>query len=145
MRQAAQQMCSPGVSEWSIPLIIDRLDHINIAAPAGLLVKVRDFYVDILGLEDGARPEFSSPGYWLYAGKDPLIHLSERDGGAADGSNGCLDHVAFRGHDLKAMSSRLESAGVEFQLTQVPGLNLSQLFFRDPAGVRVEINFRSED
>ena len=145
MRQAALQMGSPGVSEWSIPVIIDRLDHINIAAPAGLLVEVRDFYVDILGLEDGARPEFSSPGYWLYAGNDPLIHLSERDGRSADGSNGCLDHVAFRGQDMQALSSRLESTGIEFKLTHVPGLNLSQLFFHDPAGVRVEVNFLTED
>ena len=126
-------------------MIIDRLDHINIAAPAGLLAVVRDFYVDILGMEDGARPAFSSRGYWLYAGKDPLIHLSEKDRQPIAEGNGCLDHVAFRGHDIQALSTRLESAGIEFQLTHVPGLKLSQLFFHDPAGVRVEVNFQSED
>lgn len=120
---------------------IDRLDHINIAAPAELLAHVRNFYVDILGLQEGARPAFSSPGYWLYAGNDPLIHLSEKDRQPVSGEKGCLDHVAFRGHQRHALCSRLESAGIDYQQNHVPGLNLSQLFFRDPAGVRVEVNF----
>ena len=123
---------------------IDRLDHINIAAPADLLADVRDFYVNVLGLQEGARPEFSSPGYWLYAGNDPLIHLSEKDRQPAGGNQGCLDHVAFRGRHRQAMCSRLESAGIGYQQNHVPELSLSQLFFRDPAGVRVEINFREE-
>ena len=125
-------------------MIIDRLDHINIAAPAGLLAEVREFYVDIISLEDGARPEFSSPGYWLYAGKNALIHLSEKNRQPADDANGCLDHVAFRGSDSQSLAERLESAGIEFRQNHVPGRNLIQLFFCDPAGVRVEINFVEE-
>jgi len=35
----------------------------------------RDFCVDIVGLREGARPPFGFPGYWLYAGDVPVIHL----------------------------------------------------------------------
>lgn len=125
--------------------MIDQLDHINIAAPADLLARVRDFYVDILGLEDGARPVFSSPGYWLYAGNRPLIHLSVRDGRPAGEDAGYLDHVAFTGRGHRELLSRLESAEIEYQRNHVPELDLYQLFFRDPAGVRVEVNFRGEN
>lgn len=121
---------------------IDRLDHVNIAAPAELLARVRDFYISVLGLEDGARPAFSSPGFWLYAGNTPVIHLSEKDGRQAGGNDGCFDHVAFRGNDLQGMVSRLESAGIDHRRNYVPEINLYQLFFRDPAGVGVEVNFQ---
>lgn len=123
-------------------MIIDRLDHINIAAPAGLLARVRDFYVNILGLEVGARPVFSSPGFWLYAGKNPVIHLSEKEGRQAGAENDYFDHVAFRGDDLQALVSRLDSAGIDYVRNFVPELDLQQMFFRDPAGVRIEINFQ---
>lgn len=123
-------------------MTIERLDHINIAAPAELLARVRDFYTHILDLEEGARPAFSSPGYWLYAGEDPVIHLSEKNRQPDDGNGACLDHVAFRGHAPQALISRLESAGIDYHRNHVPELDLLQLFFRDPAGVRIEINFK---
>ena len=30
------------------------------------LEKTKDFYVDLLGLTNGYRPDFPFPGYWLY-------------------------------------------------------------------------------
>ena len=40
------------------------LDHINIATPR--LAESRDFYVEVLGLQEGPRPPFEFDGYWLY-------------------------------------------------------------------------------
>ena len=34
------------------------------------LKKTRDFFVDVLGMKDGKRPDFNFPGHWLYIGKD---------------------------------------------------------------------------
>ena len=53
------------------------LDHINIAAPAELLAKTRDFYCDVIGLAEGFRPTFSRKGFWLYSKGKPIIHLVE--------------------------------------------------------------------
>ena len=41
------------------------------------LEETRRFYVDALGLEVGARPPLTVPGYWLYADGRPVVHLIE--------------------------------------------------------------------
>ena len=40
--------------------MITGLHHINLRAPAELLATLRDFYRDVLGLEQGERPNFGS-------------------------------------------------------------------------------------
>lgn len=121
-----------------------QLDHFNIAAPLDLLETVRDFYVDVLGFADGPRPDFSRPGYWLYAEGRPAIHLIENATRNPHPEPGYLDHIAFRSKDLPAMVERLESHGVPYRRSQVPGRNMAQLFFTDPAGTGLEINFPGE-
>ena len=32
------------------------------------LERTKNFYCDVLGLEDGDRPPLGFPGYWLYSG-----------------------------------------------------------------------------
>ena len=56
------------------------IEHINISTPMSLLTQVRDFYIDILGLTEGFRPQSTIRGFWLYSGKQALIHLAESDG-----------------------------------------------------------------
>lgn len=72
------------------------IDHINIKAPPPLLREVRQFYCEVLGLEEGARPRFATRGHWLYAPSGPIVHLSEARGQKAVGAGGHLDHMAFR-------------------------------------------------
>lgn len=121
---------------------IIQLDHINIAAPAELLGRVRQFYIDLLGFTDGPRPEFSSRGSWLYVNGQSLVHLSETAG--SDSGKGHLDHVAFRGQGLVAMKRRLEEAGVSYRSNFIEELEMTQLFFDDPAGTGLEVNFPGE-
>jgi len=120
------------------------LDHINIKAPADRLGQVRDFYVRVLGLEEGARPSFSSPGHWLYSGDRPLVHLSQGGDGTAGAGPGHLDHVAFRAAGLPEFVARLEAVGVPFRRSFVAELEMTQLFFTDPVGNGLEINFVGE-
>jgi catechol 2,3-dioxygenase-like lactoylglutathione lyase family enzyme len=121
-----------------------QLDHINIKAPEALLEEVRDFYCAVLGLQEGARPKFSSPGYWLYAGERPLVHLSRGSERPASPAPSYLDHVAFRAVGLQAFTARLEAQGVDYRSSHIPELALTQLFFSDPAGTGLEINFAGE-
>ena len=41
------------------------------------LEATRDFYVDVLGLEDGDRPPFAFDGHWIYLGDRAVIHVAE--------------------------------------------------------------------
>lgn len=122
---------------------IENIDHINISAPKALLDKVLAFYTDVLGLEIGGRPDFSRPGYWLYAAGKPIVHLteSEEKGPCTDSY---LDHFALRATGLNAMKKRLESSNVEYRQTRVDRLKQTQLFLTDPAGNGVELNFVAE-
>jgi len=115
------------------------IDHVNIKATAELLEKVRDFHCQILGLETGPRPAFGDRGYWLYAGDQALIHLTECSADRATGSQGAFDHFALRVPELSPFIRRLQDADVEYHESLVPGTGLRQVFFRDPAGARVEI------
>jgi catechol-2,3-dioxygenase len=120
------------------------IDHINISAPKALMEQVRVFYCEMFGMENGFRPAFNKRGYWLYAGDKPLIHLQESDQHHASERPVYLDHVAFRLEGLATMVDRLESGQVPFRLSQVPELNMTQLFFKDPAGTGLEANFIGE-
>jgi catechol 2,3-dioxygenase-like lactoylglutathione lyase family enzyme len=121
-----------------------RLDHINIRAPRGLIDRVRAFYRELLGLVEGPRPDFGSEGHWLYADGQALIHLSVGPGGPESDSPGHLDHVAFQSGGLDAFRARLESMEVPFRTNHIPELDMTQVFFTDPAGIGIEVNFPGE-
>ena len=128
---------------------VQALEHVTIRCAD--LKATRDFYVDLIGLSEGARPDFPFRGYWLYLGGIPVVHLVDAhdkgsawggEAGAATADTGAFDHVAFRGDDFAKMRAQLAAAGLAFRERVVPGGVLSQLFVRDPDGVLVEINFR---
>ena len=46
---------------------ITHIDHYNIRLKPSDLKAIRDFYVNVLGLTDCAKPHFNFPGNWLLA------------------------------------------------------------------------------
>ncbi len=52
-------------------MVVKRLDHFNIKAPEGLLNRVKAFYIDLLDLKEGFRPDLPGKGAWLYNGDHP--------------------------------------------------------------------------
>lgn len=122
---------------------VQGLNHINLKLPRKELEAARDFYVNVLGFEVGARPPFASFGYWLYAGGQPIVHLVEA-AEAARGNvapNPVVDHFALQCADYDATCDRLERAGVGFDARQIPGTGQRQLFLADPTGVGIELLF----
>ncbi len=131
-------------------MTVSALEHVTIRCMQRQ--KTRDFYVELMGLIEGPRPDFPFRGHWLYLGGVPVVHLVEAadkgsawggEPGAAGSDTGPFDHVAFQGADFDTMRARLRTAGVTFRERIVPGGDLKQLFVPDPEGVLVEINFRT--
>ena len=122
---------------------ITGLNHINFRAHPPLLDALRDFYCDVVGLIEGPRPPFPRPGYWLYAGGEPIMHLYEAEVGEIrePEADGVFDHVAFSCSDPAATEARLKALGVPYRSTGIPGTHLRQIFLQDPAGNRVELQF----
>lgn len=121
-----------------------QIDHINIRASEPLLERVKAFYCDVLGLEEGFRPAFASRGYWLYSADRPIVHLSQGGQELSDRAPAHLDHVAFRSAGLAAFTARLRDAGIAYRSNYIPELGITQLFFSDPAGTGLEVNFPGE-
>ncbi|NUZ05810.1 VOC family protein [Piscinibacter koreensis] len=126
---------------------VHALNHVNIRAPRALVAELKDFYESVVGLRAGWRPPFQSTGYWLYLGDVPAVHLVDDDGvAAATGARGpIIDHVSFTCSGLADAEALLQSRGIAFRRTTVPGTALVQLIMRDPAGNGVELQFQSVD
>jgi len=101
-----------------------------------------DFYVGLLGLTEGARPDLGFDGAWLYA--DPadaaLLHLIFGRTPPAPRA-GVIDHMAFSASDLKGTKARFDAAGVPCDLRRQVGSGIWQLFCHDPNGAKVELDF----
>ena len=122
--------------------VID-LKHVNIRAPRERLLEMRDFYRDAVGLVEGPRPPFQSEGFWMYAGKQPLVHLviGKEEDALDTTTRTTLDHIAFGSAGFEAMRASLDARGVAYVIREVPMLGQRQIFCRDPAGNGVELLF----
>ncbi len=72
----------------------------------------RKVYCDLLGFEEGPRPNFRFPGYWLYVGDQPILHVIHREE-LHEHRAGVIDHMAFTATDLPGTCAKLTKAGVE--------------------------------
>ena len=93
----------------------------------------------MLGLTVGQRPELGFPGAWLYAGGQPILHVSKAS--LPRERAGVIDHMAFSATDLKGAVTKLKANGIEFALRQQVGTRIWQIFCHDPMGAKVELDF----
>ena len=127
---------------------LDALNHYTIK-PVDLEA-TREFYVEVLGLEVGYRPPLPFPGYWLYCGGQPTVHLiGPRESDAhlrrERGGTGLLDHIAFSATGLAAMRERLAQRRTPHEERVVPRDRQTQIFLHDPDGVAVELNYPPQE
>jgi catechol 2,3-dioxygenase-like lactoylglutathione lyase family enzyme len=99
-----------------------------------------EFYHDLLGLADGYRPDLGFPGAWLYAGEQAVLHVV---GGRSkdDLKPGVIDHMAFSATGLAQTLARLDRLGIHYAHRRQVGVGTWQVFFFDPNGARVELDF----
>ena len=119
--------------------MISAMNHFTILAEDRQ--KTLDFYLGVLGLQDGHRPDLGFPGAWLHAGDgQPILHIvfgrplpTQR--------SGVIDHMAFSAQGLPATTAKLTAAGIKFSLNRQAESGIWQLFCFDPNGARVELDF----
>ena len=119
------------------------LDHYNLRTRK--FDETVRFYVDILGLENGPRPNFTFPGAWLYSDGRAIVHLVDLSPTSEPQKpdSGVVHHVAFISRGFLAMKERLRGKGVKFDSREVPGGDVWQIFIHDPNGVMIELNYET--
>jgi catechol 2,3-dioxygenase-like lactoylglutathione lyase family enzyme len=99
------------------------------------------FYEQIVGLKAGPRPKLSFPGVWLYAGDVPIVHIIF-DKAIPTKATGAVDHLAFIAKgSVEEIQETLRANGIEFTSRVIERTGVTQVFFRDPDNVGVELNF----
>ena len=118
-------------------------NHYNLRCDRDMMEQLKAFYVDVVGLQLGSRPQLASFGYWLYAGPKDVLHLSEAkpEEGRQIKMPTTFDHVAFTATDYAGTLARLEKLGVKYRLREISDAGQRQIFFSDPAGNGIELNF----
>ncbi|MGA7778301.1 MAG: VOC family protein [Paraburkholderia sp.] len=121
--------------------------HYNLRGNRATLDTLRDFYVQVVGLRLGDRPPFNNFGYWLYIGERDVLHLTEASPNEERPAHvtNTFDHVAFVCADMPSFEARLQALNVRYRLDHVPLTGQQQLFFLDPVGNGVELNFAEVD
>jgi glyoxylase I family protein len=114
------------------------VDHVSLLVSDARLA--RDFYVEVLGLVELARPDLGFPGAWLSLGAGQALHLLELtnpDPRAGRPEHGGRDrHVALRVHNTAPFAERLGGRDIPFTRSRS---GRDALFFRDPDGNAVEL------
>ena len=104
------------------------------------LDRTLEFYVDMLGLKPGERPDLGFPGAWLYADGQAVLHIIAGRG-LPQQRAGVIDHMAFSASNLPAVKSKLDACSIPYDLRRQRGSNTWQLFCHDPKGAKVELDF----
>ena len=102
------------------------------------------FYSELLGLRDGPRPPLDFPGAWLYSGASAILHIV---GGQSRSElkPGVIDHMAFSAVGLSDTLASLTAHGIQHTCRRQAGSGPWQVFFFDPNGARVELDFSPEE
>lgn len=116
------------------------MNHFTVLAKD--LEATKDFYLSVLGLVEGHRPNLGFPGAWLYVGDAAVLHIVAGRPLPAD-PRGVLDHMAFSAQDLAGTVRKLDDRNVAYDLRRLPDSGIWQLFCFDPNGARVEMDFEA--
>ena len=112
------------------------LHHVNVTVPSELEQQTKQFYGEVLGLEQAPKPSTSrQSGAWYQIGPNQL-HLSVE---AEDSGPLSSRHVCFAVPDLGAAETKFREAGVEIIADPRPIKGMSRFYVRDPGGNMLEI------
>jgi catechol 2,3-dioxygenase-like lactoylglutathione lyase family enzyme len=136
---------------------LSHIEHFLVAADD--IDATRDWYARVLGMTSGPHPDFGFPVHWMYIGNVDVVHIgpSAKMAGAiqkqylgrtsekSEHGTGAIDHIAFRATGLPEMMEHLRREKVEFRQRRANGQALFQLFFFDPNGIKIELNYDAKE
>ena len=136
---------------------VSHIEHFLVAADD--IDATRDWYARVLGMTSGPHPDFGFPVHWMYVNGVDVVHIGPsakqageiqrqylgRTSQASAEGTGALDHIAFRATGLRQMLEHLKREGVAFSQRRANGQALFQLFLYDPNGIKIELNYASEE
>ena len=132
---------------------LSHIEHFLVAADD--IDATRDWYARVLGMTSGPHPDFGFPVHWMYLGGVDVVHIGPsarmasaiqkqylgRTSQAAGQGTGAIDHIAFRATGLRSILEHLRKEKIQFSQRRANGQALFQLFFHDPNGIKIELNF----
>jgi len=135
---------------------VSHIEHFLVAADD--IDATRDWYARVLGMRSGAHPDFGFPVHWMYVGDVDVVHIGPsakmagenqrkylgRTSQGGDGT-GAIDHIAFRATGLREMLERLRAEKIAFTQRRANGQALFQVFFYDPNGIKIELNYAAAE
>ncbi len=135
-------------------MTVTAMEHVLVLSDD--IESTREFYCSVVGLTVGSRPPLEFPGYWLYAGDTPCVHVAERAAYLRHAAwlgltvphepagSGPVDHIAFNASDYESVAAKVQASGLPAVRNTVPAGGPRQFFIEDPNGVRIEINCRQQ-
>ncbi len=123
---------------------LNGLDHFNIST--ALPEDTVAFYCDVLGMTDGAhlRPPSDSPGTWLLLNGHPVLHINFVTQPGTGGES-AVDHLAFDASGVEQFERLFNERAIHYNKVERPAAGVTQLFLRDPNGIKLELNIRGEN
>jgi catechol 2,3-dioxygenase-like lactoylglutathione lyase family enzyme len=114
--------------------MLEAIDHVQLAMPAGEEAKARAFYGALLGLPEQPKPPELARrgGCWFESG-----HVKVHCGVETPFTPAKKAHIAFRVDDVAALAARARAGG--YQVVddgELPGHE--RVFIHDPFGNRLE-------
>jgi catechol 2,3-dioxygenase-like lactoylglutathione lyase family enzyme len=117
------------------------------------LERSKDWYCKVLGFEVMPRPPFPFKGYWLGVNGKIQVHMGQHGiehselyyigtpKDAATANSGVVDHIAFLADKPEEFRKRFDSMKIDYRSRTLPDFDLYQMFFSDPDGLTIELNF----
>jgi len=136
---------------------LSHIEHILVAADD--IDATRDWYARVLGMTSGPHPDFGFPVHWMYLGKVDIVHIGPSAKMAGENQKkylgrtsqggtvgtGAIEHIAFRATGLRQMLEHLRAEKVPLSQSRANGQALFQLFFFDPNGIKIELNYDASE
>lgn len=132
-------------------------DHVSLRAKN--LESMKDFLIELLGLEIGDRPNFPFPGYWLYSEgiENALIHIYDEDASfykkdlikedfkeESSGKN-IVNHICFSSDNYEETMKRIAKLKTDYSINLVPNSPVEQIFIKAPENLIIEIQAIPKD
>jgi catechol 2,3-dioxygenase-like lactoylglutathione lyase family enzyme len=112
-----------------------KIDHVQLAMPAGQEQKARDFYFGVLGIPEVPKPpELAKRGGAWFENESLKVHL----GVEKDFHPALKAHPALIVEDLKSLAEALRAKGYTV-VDDEPLEGYSRIYVSDPFGNRIEL------